>query len=75
MDGAVIDIDLIDGPTGPAAAEWLLQRGIPSIFLTSQEQTAAQYASTSLAVIGTPLTMQDLAINLELFAKLKGSEP
>src|SRR4051812_8695262 len=38
MDGALIDIDLTDGRTGPAAAAWLLSRGIASIFVTGQEQ-------------------------------------
>jgi CheY-like chemotaxis protein len=67
MDGALIDIDLIDGPTGPAAAGWLLERGIPSIFVTGQEQAAAQYASVSLGVIGKPVGLNQLAEKLELF--------
>lgn len=32
MDCALVDIDLADGATGPEAAEWLLNKGIPSIF-------------------------------------------
>ena len=67
MDGALIDIDLTDGPTGPAAAEWLLERGIPSIFVTGQEQTAAQYASVSLGILGKPVVLDRLAAKLELF--------
>jgi CheY-like chemotaxis protein len=67
MDGALIDIDLTDGPTGPAAAEWLLKRGIASIFVTGQEQTAAQYASVSLGIIGKPVVLDQLAAKLELF--------
>jgi CheY-like chemotaxis protein len=67
IDGALIDIDLADGPTGPAAAEWLLQRGIPSIFVTGQEQTAAQYESLSLGILPKPIELQQLAEKLEYF--------
>lgn len=28
MDCALVDIDLADGPTGPEAAEWLMNKGI-----------------------------------------------
>jgi AmiR/NasT family two-component response regulator len=67
IDGALIDIDLADGPTGPAAAKWLLERGIASIFVTGQEQTAAQYASLSLGILSKPIEVQRLAEKLELF--------
>jgi hypothetical protein len=67
IDGALIDIDLTDGPTGPAAAAWLLQRGIASVFVTGQETTAAEYASLSLGVISKPVVLQQLAEKLELF--------
>jgi hypothetical protein len=67
IDGALIDIDLTDGPTGPAAAEWLLKRGVASIFVTGQEQSAAQYASLSLGMISKPVVLQQLAAKLELF--------
>lgn len=67
IDGALIDIDLADGPTGPAAAEWLLERGISSIFVTGQEQTAAQYASVTLGILRKPIVLQQLAAKLELF--------
>lgn len=71
IDGALIDIDLSDGPTGPAAAELLLKRGIASIFVTGQEQTAAQYASRSLGIISKPILLQQLAAKLELFMQHK----
>jgi hypothetical protein len=63
IDCALIDVDLSDGPTGPAAAEWLLQLGIPSIFVTAQEQTAAKLDSISLGTVGKPLTLPLLAEN------------
>jgi hypothetical protein len=67
MDGALVDIDLTDGRTGPAAAAWLLSRGIASIFVTGQEQTAAQFASLSLGIIGKPVGLQQLADKLKFF--------
>ncbi|UIJ91157.1 hypothetical protein Q1M64_00955 (plasmid) [Sinorhizobium meliloti] len=59
--------DLADGRTGPAAAKWLRQRGIPSIFVTGQEAIAAEYPETALATIGKPVSESELAEKLELF--------
>lgn len=42
FDAALLDIDLVDGPTGPDAAAWLQRRGIPSIFVTGQTQVAVE---------------------------------
>ncbi|RVH04528.1 response regulator [Sinorhizobium meliloti] len=67
VDGVLVDIDLADGRTGPAAAKWLRQRGIPSIFVTGQEAIAAEYPETALATIGKPVSESELAEKLELF--------
>jgi CheY-like chemotaxis protein len=67
VDGVLVDIDLADGRTGPAAAKWLRQRGIPSIFVTGQEAIAAEYPQVALATIGKPMTDLELAEKLELF--------
>jgi CheY-like chemotaxis protein len=67
MDAALIDIDLTDGATGPEAAEWLLERGIASIFVTAQEQVAARYSSVSLGTISKPIAADDFAAKLKLF--------
>ncbi len=69
MDGALIDIDLADGRTGPAAAAWLLERGIPSIFVTGQDQTAADHASVALATISKPVDATELSRLLPLFGR------
>ncbi|MDX3925960.1 MAG: response regulator [Shinella sp.] len=66
-DGVLIDIDLADGRTGPAAARLLRERGIPSIFVTGQELIAAEYPQTAMATIGKPVSSSDLADKLELF--------
>jgi CheY-like chemotaxis protein len=67
VDGALVDIDLADGRTGPAAAEWLRERGIPSLFVTGQEEIAAQYAGSALGLVKKPIAVSDLAEKLKLF--------
>jgi DNA-binding LytR/AlgR family response regulator len=67
IDGVLVDIDLADGRTGPDAATWLFQQGIPSIFVTGQEAIAAEYSQVVLAIIGKPVAETELAEKLELF--------
>lgn len=67
IDGALVDIDLADGSTGPQAAAWLHQRGIPSIFVTGQTQIAARHGDVSLAVITKPISATELAEKIQLF--------
>jgi AmiR/NasT family two-component response regulator len=67
IDGALVDIDLADGRTGPAAAAWLLERGIPSIFVTGQSSVAAEYPQLVLGTITKPMSADDLAEHLQLF--------
>lgn len=67
FDGALVDIDLADGATGPAAAVWLNERGIPSIFVTGQKQVAAEHGDASLAVIAKPVSSVELAEKLQTF--------
>lgn len=59
FDAALVDIDLADGPTGPDAASWLHQRGIPTMFVTGQTQVAAQHADISLGCIEKPIATAD----------------
>jgi CheY-like chemotaxis protein len=67
FDGALVDIDLADGSTGPAAAAWLNERGIPSIFLTGQQQVAAAHSDVSLGIVAKPVAPHELADKLQLF--------
>ncbi|MBV2149150.1 response regulator [Sphingobium sp. AS12] len=61
IDGALVDIDLADGRTGPDAAAWLKERGIPSIFVTGQQDVANLYADRVIAVIIKPIVAEDFA--------------
>lgn len=66
MDGALVDIDLADGRTGPDAAAWLQERGIASIFVTGQVDVAAEHSGVALGTISKPVLDEALAKNLEL---------
>lgn len=67
VDGVLVDIDLADGRTGPDAAAWLHDRGIPALFVTGQELIAAEFPSNALALVKKPVSIPDLAEKLELF--------
>ena len=67
VDGALVDIDLSDGRTGPQAASWLRERRIPTIFVTGQERIAAQHAHLSVGIIVKPISPPELADRIELF--------
>jgi CheY-like chemotaxis protein len=67
FDAALVDIDLVDGPTGPQAAAWLQRRGIPAIFVTGQSQVAERHTDISLGFIEKPISFSDFAAKVELF--------
>lgn len=67
VDGVLLDMDLADGPTGPAAAAWLKEREIPTIFVTGQDGLAAQYSELALAVVAKPISREALCDKLVLF--------
>lgn len=71
IDGALVDIDLADGRTGPAAADWFRERGIPSLFVTGQEEIAAKYAGSALGLVKKPIDISDLAEKLKLFERVR----
>ncbi|RYE70355.1 MAG: response regulator [Rhizobiaceae bacterium] len=66
IDGALIDIDLADGATGPEVAVWLNARGIPSLFVTGQESIAAHYSDVTRGVIVKPVMPAEFAAKLAL---------
>ena len=67
LDGALVDIDLTDGRTGPSAAEWLQRRGVPSVFLTGQAEVAEKYGHVALSTLAKPVEMGKLAKAVDLF--------
>ncbi len=67
MDCALVDIDLADGPTGPEAMSWLVGRGIPSAYVTGQEEIAAIHSKLATGVVVKPVSEESLAAVLHLF--------
>src|SRR5918997_1152296 len=67
VEGVLLDMDLADGSTGPAAAAWLKDRGVPTIFVTGQDGLAAQYSNLALAVISKPVSLEALRDKVQLF--------
>lgn len=65
-DVALVDIDLADGSTGPDAVRWLLERGIPAIFVTGQKDIAAQHADAVVTTLIKPISLEDIQRSLEL---------
>lgn len=66
-DCALIDIDLADGCTGPEAAQWLRQRGIPGIFVTGQKEIAEANAELVTGYLVKPIAMEGLKRVLDEF--------
>ncbi len=67
MDCALVDIDLADGPSGPEAMSWLVGRGIPSAYVTGQEEIAASHSNLATGVVVKPISEESLAAVLLLF--------
>jgi DNA-binding response OmpR family regulator len=66
IDGALVDIDLADGRTGPDAAAWLKGQGIASIFVTGQQDVATLYADRVLGVVAKPISSDELVGKINL---------
>lgn len=65
IDCVLIDIDLADGRTGPEAAAWLFERGIPALFVTGQEAIADEYRDVVVEIIAKPVSTSALRAGLE----------
>ncbi len=67
-DGALIDIRLRDGFTGPEIADVFREEfGIPFAFLTGNAEQLAADSRGALAVVGKPFTQGQLAEVLQFF--------
>ncbi|MBZ9647092.1 response regulator [Sphingobium sp. 3R8] len=66
IDGVLVDIDLADGRTGPDVAAWLKALGIPSLFVTGQDDVAARYSDIVRGVINKPVATAGFAEKLAL---------
>jgi AmiR/NasT family two-component response regulator len=66
IDVALVDIDLADGGTGPDAARWLQDQGVPAVFITGQKDVAARHADVVAATLIKPIAVGDLQRSLDL---------
>ena len=69
IDCVLIDIDLADGRTGPLAAAWLRERGVPALFVTGQEALARDHLDLVAGVIAKPVSMASLEDGLRTIAE------
>lgn len=69
MDCALVDVDLADGASGPEAVSWLVDRGIPSAFVTGQVTVAARHSQISTGIVSKPICEEALAAILALFER------
>ena len=69
IDCALIDIDLADGRTGPLAAAWLRDRGVPALFVTGQEGLAQDHLDLVAGIVVKPVSMASLEDGLRAIAE------
>lgn len=68
IDCALVDIDLTDGRTGPEAAAWLHERGIPALFVSGQDQLAYELKDAVVGAVSKPVSDDDLRAGLDALA-------
>jgi DNA-binding response OmpR family regulator len=66
IDGALVDIDLADGATGPAAVAWLMARGVPSLFVTGQDDIADRNPGLTRGIVVKPIAAADFVQKVAL---------
>lgn len=71
VDCVLVDIDLADGRTGPEAAAWLFERGVPALFVTGQETIANDHRAVVLEVIAKPVCPGALRAGLDRVAAVR----
>lgn len=68
IDCVLIDIDLTDGRTGPQAAAWFRERGVPALFVTGQERLAREHGESVLGIVPKPVSTEVLRAGLDSVA-------
>jgi len=75
IDLAFVDVNLADGPTGPAIAAFLAEQGISVVFHTSNPEAIPASFTQALAVLEKPSTVTGLfqVIQLVRFGLARGA--
>jgi len=75
IDCALVDIDLTDGRTGPDAAAWLQDRGVPALFVTGQESLARELSERVMGIVPKPVSFDALRDGLDSIVGLRRKFP
>ncbi len=75
IDCVLIDVDLTDGRTGPNAAAWLHERGVPTLFVTGQDLLAREHRDIVLDVVAKPVSPDALRVGLDKVVAAIASQP
>jgi len=66
VDLAFVDVNLADGPTGPAIAAQLVERGVSVVFHTSNPEAIPADFTQAVGVLEKPSTLTGLAQAIQL---------
>lgn len=74
VDCALVDVDLTDGRTGPEAATWLRDHGVPALFVTGQEGLARDLQTRVSGILTKPIMIEALGQALGAIVKHRQAE-
>lgn len=75
VDIALVDVNLLDGPTGPEIGRTLAQKGCTVIFMTANPETVAEGIEGAVGVIAKPVRDLDLVGVIQYASALRSGEP
>lgn len=68
VDIAFVDVNLLDGPTGPEIASELAAKGCSVVFMTANPEMVESHAGGALGVLSKPVRDPDLVTAIEFAA-------
>jgi CheY-like chemotaxis protein len=67
-DLVLVDVDLVDGPTGPDLTKRLAEMGIPSVIVSGQTDRIGPDDHAAAAMLQKPVVVRDLAEAIDRLA-------
>ena len=74
-DIALVDLNLRDGPTGPAIGAWLGELGVTVVFVTANPSALGRGVPGALGVMGKPCDDEGVFAALDFAARRRRGEP
>ncbi len=74
VDIALVDVNLLDGPTGPEIGRALVQKGCTVIFMTANPETVAGGIEGAVGVITKPVRDLDLVSVIQYASSLRSGD-